>query len=156
MMWFDQNNPDVLFCDNRTVSDILCDGRKLEVNPDQIVDFRKMPFADGSFHLVVFDPPHLHKLGQDTWMAQKYGRLLPSWKDDIREGFNECMRVLQPNGVLVFKWNVIQVKLSDVLDAIGTRPLFGHTSGKHGKTIWMAFMKPAAIATIQPVTPELP
>lgn len=141
MFWFDKQNPDVLFADIRTESHILCDGRKLEINPDMEIDFRKMPFENESFEMVVFDPPHLNKLGKDTWMAKKYGVLLPTWELDIKAGFDECMRVLQIGGVLIFKWNEVQVTLNQVLKIIETRPLFGHMSGKHGKTIWMCFKK---------------
>lgn len=141
MFWFDKDNPNVLFADIRKETHVLCDGRTLEVDPDVIADFTNMPFSDESFRLVVFDPPHLNKLGKNTWMAKKYGVLSYHWRDDIREGFHECMRVLMPYGILVFKWNEIQVKLSDVLEILPQKPLFGHTSGKHGRTIWMAFMK---------------
>lgn len=141
MFWFDKNNPAVLFADIRELETELCDGRMLEVKPDLIADFRKMPFEDNTFKMVVFDPPHLHKLGQDTWMAQKYGVLLSSWEHDIKEGFNEAMRVLEPFGTLIFKWNEVQITTSKVLQIIGVQPLFGHPSGKHGRTKWMAFMK---------------
>lgn len=141
MFWFDKTNPDVLFADIRTESHILCDGRPLEIKPDIEMDFTNMPFDDNSFKMVVFDPPHLNKLGKNTWMAQKYGVLLPTWETDIRAGFEECMRVLQPNGTLIFKWNEAQIKLNQVLKAIKAKPLFGHVTGKHGRTIWMAFMK---------------
>lgn len=142
MFWFDRTNPDVLFADIRDESHILCDGRPLNIKPDIIMDFRKMPFADNTFKMVVFDPPHLKKLGHDTWMAKKYGVLLPTWELDIKAGFDECLRVLEPNGVLIFKWNEIQITLNQVLKVINTPPLFGHTTGKHGRTIWMCFMKP--------------
>lgn len=33
MFWFDKENPNVTYMDIRRYSDILCDGRKLEVNP---------------------------------------------------------------------------------------------------------------------------
>lgn len=141
MFWFDRNNPAVLFADIRTEEHVLCDGRKMEVKPDIVIDFRKMPFNDNTFKMVVFDPPHLHKLGQDTWMAKKYGVLLPTWELDIKAGFDECMRVLEPNGTLIFKWNEIQVTLIKVLEIIKVKPLFGHVTGKHGRTIWMSFMK---------------
>jgi len=72
MFWFDKNNPAALFADVRIESHILCDGRALEISPDIQMDFTKMPFADESFHLVVFDPPHLIKLGSKTWMAKKW------------------------------------------------------------------------------------
>ncbi len=141
MFWFDKNHPDVLFADIRSETHKLCDGRTIEIKPDMEIDFRAMPFEDCSFKMVVFDPPHLKDLGQNTWMAQKYGVLLPTWETDIQAGFDECMRVLEPNGVLIFKWNEIQIKLSTVLEIIKYKPLFGHTSGKHGRTIWLAFMK---------------
>lgn len=146
MFWFDKSNADVLFADIRSEDHILCDNRALSIKPDIICDFRNMPFEDNSFQMVVFDPPHLNKLGQDTWMAKKYGVLLPTWELDIKAGFDECMRVLKPNGTLIFKWNEIQVTLNKVLDIIKVQPLFGHTTGKHGKTIWMAFMKSDAMA----------
>lgn len=141
MFWFDKQNPDVLFTDIRTETHTLCDGSTLEIKPDMEIDFTNMPFEDSSFKLVVFDPPHLKHLAKNTWMAQKYGVLLPTWETDIRAGFEECMRVLETDGILIFKWNEIQIKLNQVLDAIGTKPLFGHVTGKHGRTIWMCFMK---------------
>lgn len=141
MCWFSKDNPDVIFMDIRSEQHTLCDGRILEVSPDMIGDFRDMPFASNAFNLVLFDPPHLKDLGQNSWMAQKYGRLLPTWETDIKAGFDECMRVLVPNGVLIFKWNESQIPLSKLLTVIETQPLFGHTSGKNAKTIWLTFMK---------------
>ena len=141
MMWFDKQHPDVIYADIRTENHILCDGRVLEISPDIEMDFRDMPFEDNTFSLVVFDPPHLNKLGKDTWMAKKYGTLLPIWESDIKAGFNECMRILKTDGVLIFKWNEVQITLGKILKVIGEQPLFGHTSGKHGRTIWMTFMK---------------
>jgi ubiquinone/menaquinone biosynthesis C-methylase UbiE len=141
MFWFDKNNPFVLFADIRELKTELCDGSLLEVKPDIVADFRNMPFEDNTFKMVVFDPPHLHKLSENTWMAQKYGVLFSTWEQDIKEGFNESMRVLQPFGTLIFKWNEAQITTSKILKVIGVEPLFGHPSGKHGRTKWMAFMK---------------
>ena len=138
MFWFDKHHPDVLYMDNRQVSDILCDGRKLEVSPDLVADFRNMPFDDNTFYLVVFDPPHLLKVGAKSWLAKKYGTLGEDWQNDIAQGFSECMRVLKPNGTLIFKWNEDQVKLSEVIKVIGQEPLFGN---KRNKTHWLVFMK---------------
>ena len=141
MFWFDKNNPAVLFADIRKESHILCDGCVLEVSPDLIMDFTNMPFNDNTFKLVVFDPPHLKQLGSKTWMAKKYGVLKSTWGQDIKAGFDECMRVLVPDGVLIFKWNEAQITLNQVLQVIEKKPLFGHVTGKHGRTIWMTFMK---------------
>jgi len=138
MFWFDRNHPDAVFMDNRELEDTLCDGRKLVIKPDVIGDFRNIPYPDNTFKLAVFDPPHLIKLGENSWMAKKYGKLNSSWKDDVKQGFEECMRVLEPYGILVFKWNEQQIKLSDVLKVINYKPLFGD---RRSKTIWMVFMK---------------
>ncbi len=138
MIWFDKENPDVVYMDNRQLSTTLCDGRVLNINPDVIADFRDMPFPDNSFYLVVFDPPHLIRVGEKSWLAKKYGSLESTWQEDIRQGFRECMRVLKPNGVLIFKWNEEQVKLSEVLKAIDYKPLFGN---RRSKTHWLVFMK---------------
>lgn len=141
MCWFDKDNPEALFMDIRQETTTLCDGRILEVNPDVIGDFRNMPFGDESFSLVLFDPPHLKSLGKSSWMAKKYGRLFPTWEDDIKQGFDECMRVLKPDGVLVFKWNEQQISTTKIIEVVKQEPLFGHTSGKGNHTIWMCFIK---------------
>lgn len=70
MFWFDKNNPHTVFMDNRVLHDILCDGRKLDIKPDIIGDFRSIPFDDNIFHMVVFDPPHLLKVGENSWLAK--------------------------------------------------------------------------------------
>lgn len=137
-MWFNKKNPDAVFCDIRQGKFQTKDGRVLEVNPDVEVDFRNMPFDDNSFYLVVWDPPHRSDLTKGNWMDLQYGTLFPTWEDDLKRGYTECMRVLKPNGILIFKWNEKQIKLNRVLSAIGHQPLFGHTKGK---TIWMTFMK---------------
>lgn len=100
-----------------------------------------MPFLDESFKLVVFDPPHLLKAGKDSWLAKKYGKLPEDWPRVIKKGIDECFRVLEDYGVLIFKWNEDQITVREVLEVIGRKPLFGHTTGRHGKTMWMCFMK---------------
>lgn len=110
MMWFDRGHPDVVFGDKRretvTVTDRShgrADGtRTLTVCPDLLMDFRALPFEDCSFRLVAFDPPHLVRAGPRSWLAAKYGKLGQDWRDDLRQGFAECFRVLASDGVLVF------------------------------------------------------
>lgn len=124
MFWFDKSHKNTIYMDNRQLEDVLCDGRKLEIKPDIIADFRNIPFSDNTFYLVVFDPPHLLKIGEKSWMAKKYGKLSENWREDIKQGFEECMRVLKLNGVLIFKWNEQQIKLREILDIIKYKPLF--------------------------------
>lgn len=108
------------------------------MNPDIVADFRDMPHSDNTFYLVVFDPPHLLRIGESSWMAKKYGKLTDNWRNDIKQGFDECMRVLKPNGTLIFKWNEDQIKLREILDVIDVEPLFGN---RRAKTHWLVFMK---------------
>ena len=53
------------------------------------------------------------------------------------------LRVLKPNGVLIFKWNEVEVPISKILHLFGKQPLFGHASGKRMNTHWVCFMKEA-------------
>lgn len=138
MFWFDKENPNVLFADNRELDTTLCDGRTLIVKPDEKIDFRNMPFEDNTFKMVVFDPPHLIHAGETSWLGQKYGILPSDWPEYIKQGFSECMRVLEPFGTLAFKWNEEQIKTSEILKSIDYKPLFGD---KRSKTHWMIFMK---------------
>lgn len=141
MFWFDKANQGVLFGDIRDEKHVLCDGRVLKVEPDVLMDFRSLPFPDGQFRMVVFDPPHLVRAGRDSWLRAKYGILTDDWRDDIRKGFAECFRVLTPGGFLIFKWNETQITVGQILALTDQKPLFGHPSGKKGGTHWITFMK---------------
>ena len=48
-------------------------------------------------------------------------------------------------GILVEPFHISenedQITVKEVLKAIGRQPLFGHTTGRSGKTMWMCFMK---------------
>lgn len=138
MFWFDKENPNVTYMDIRQEYEELETGHVVNVNPDIVGDFRDMPFESDTFDMVVFDPPHLIHAGENFWLAKKYGKLDELWPEDIRQGFAECIRVLKPNGSLIFKWNEDQISLQEVLAAIGEQPLFGN---KRSKTHWLVFMK---------------
>lgn len=147
-IWFNKHNPAALYCDIREEDNIQIwaseDGqseRRLTVKPDIICDFTDLPFPDDSFSLVVFDPPHMAKLGEKSWLMKKYGRLCEDWQTVLHDGFCECMRVLKPDGVLIFKWSEVEIPAEQVWKAIGQRPLFGHHSGKKSNTYWGCFMK---------------
>lgn len=148
-MWLDRQNPDVVFGDIRSEVLSVTDrshgqesgARTLRIEPDTLMDFRALPFADESFSLVAFDPPHLERAGPKSWLRAKYGKLSENWRADLRKGFAECFRVLAQDGVLIFKWNETQVKVGEVLALTPERPLFGHLSGRKGLTHWLVFMK---------------
>jgi len=138
MFYFNHDNPNVLFMDKRELSTHLCDGRKLEIKPDLIADFTQMPFEDETFSLVVFDPPHLEKVGDKSWLALKYGKLTGDWKTELKQGFNECWRVLKTNGTLLFKWNETDTKVSEMIKLFEKEPLLYN---KRDKTHWIVYFK---------------
>jgi len=149
MMWFDKADPRAVFGDCRAETITVTDRshgnasgvRTLRIEPDVLMDFRAIPYPGGNFRLVVFDPPHLVRAGPRSWLAAKYGRLGPDWREDLRQGFAECFRVLEPGGILIFKWNETQVRLAEVLALTPEQPMFGHPSGRKGLTHWLVFMK---------------
>ncbi len=142
MFWFDKHNPISLYMDIRSEDLTACDGRRISVAPDLIADFREMPFEDGAFKLVVFDPPHDMYAGHNSFTCQKYGKLdKENWRTDLKKGFDECMRVLSLHGILIFKWNELRVPVTELINVFGREPLFGHKSWKANNTHWLTFMK---------------
>lgn len=146
-IWFNKNHPLAVYTDKREGQWERQFGkqypgiRKVKVDPDVIADFRDLPFPDESFHLVVFDPPHAEDLSDKSWTKTMYGSLGSDWREMLRRGVDECMRVLVPYGTLIFKWAEVEFTTREVIDAIGREPLFGHHSGKKSTTHWLAFMK---------------
>jgi SAM-dependent methyltransferase len=147
MFWFDKSDPLVVFLDNRRerheLPDVSSSGgrRTLDIAPDVRADFSAMPFADCTFQMVVFDPPHFKRNGAKSWVGLKYGTLRDGWRDMLRDGFSECFRVLLLGGTLIFKWCDVDIRVSEILALTPHRPLFGHKSGKNSNTHWICFMK---------------
>lgn len=139
MFWFDKDNEQTTYMDIREYHEELTTGHIIDVAPDVVADFRDMPFENETYDLIVFDPPHLIYAGENSWMFKKYGKLdLSHWAEDLKKGFDECMRVLKPTGTLIFKWNDTQLSVSRILKTVGYRPLFGQ---KRQKTHWLVFNK---------------
>ena len=74
-IWFDKHHPATVYCDKRreqyhhlwkNASNCM-----LDINPDVVCDFTNLPFTDNSFHLVVFDPPHLTGAKETAWLVKK-------------------------------------------------------------------------------------
>lgn len=147
MFWFDRADPRAIFIDRRRETHELPDKsskggkRTLIVNPDIVADFTALPFADESFALVSFDPPHFERNGAKGWVGLKYGTLSGDWREMLRKGFAECFRVLKHEGVLVFKWCEDEIPVSQILALTPEKPLFGNRCGKTAKTHWVVFLK---------------
>ena len=75
MFWFDKNDERAVFVDIRRERHELPDAssrggqRELVIDPDYQADFTALPFPDGTFHLVVFDPPHFQRNGAKSWIG---------------------------------------------------------------------------------------
>lgn len=141
MFWFQKNHPLTIYIDNRKVEKgEIPQQPNWCVEPDFIMDFRKMDFPSCSFKLIVWDPPHLVDASPKAIMAKKYG-VMRNWKEDLAAGFKEIWRVLDWDGTLVFKWCDQDIPTSRVLELFPEKPLFGHPTAKSGKTKWMVFFK---------------
>lgn len=124
------------------------EGRTYGVQPDEVEDFRDLPYEDETFNLVVFDPPHVIK---DDGMEKltghvikKYGALhAETWQHDLKKGFEELFRVLKQGGTLVFKFADNDVDFNEVLSLAPQPPLFGTMTKKTSKceNRWFVFYK---------------
>ena len=150
MFWYDKEESHTTYMDIRNEALAYTDRdtvREVAINPDIVADFRNIPFADNSFDLVVFDPPHLIHAGANSWLVKKYGKLnKDTWKNDLKQGFDECMRVLKPNGTMLFKWNEDQIKIKDVFAVFEQQPILGD---KRSKTRWSVFVNEKALKNSQ-------
>lgn len=151
MWWWEKDHPLALYMDVReaprgSVGELT--GRQewnpsWSCEPDVLGDFREMPFADGSFQLVVFDPPHIVRESPAGINGLKYGALPPATEQDhLRRGISECWRVLAPGGTLVFKW---AGDLGRVQPHFPATPIVGTRSLRKSSglgTRWFVFYKP--------------
>ncbi len=141
--YFDKKDKRVLFGDIRVKeTHLLTNGQTIHIEPDEVMDFRAIPYPDEAFKVVVFDPPHMLNLSEKSWMRKKYGVLdKETWQDDLTKGFAECFRVLKDEGTLIFKWNEVSIPLKDILALTPYKPVLGHPSGKRMGTHWVLFIK---------------
>lgn len=162
-MWFNKNNPYAIFLDRDNDEIIYArrekynrlrgmPGRRPITNfkiPTTVGDFRHLPYPDGRFKLIVFDPPHRSDMGKNSFFGTRYTQLQPeTWPMELKEAANELWRVLEPYGILVFKWSDSQIKFRDVLRLFPTKPFFGQISsgaksknGGKAHTCWFCFVK---------------
>ena len=144
-MWTNKNHPNTIYIDIRKENKgFIKQHKNIKIEPDLIMDFRKMNFPDNSFKLVVADPPHLKTLGETSLFRKKYGGLnKETYPQDLKMMFNELWRVLEENGVLIIKWSDYDIKIKELLKYFHTKPLFYQISSAKAtsKTYWLCFMK---------------
>lgn len=145
-IWWDKEHPDCIYMDIREEEPGTI---KLQPNwcvkPDVIGDYRDMFFLDETFHLIVWDIPHILEATSGI-MLKKYGKLGSQWRKDCTDGFKEVWRVLKPHGVLLFKYNDLSIAIPEMLSCFFETPLVGTRTkksvGNDGTgTYWFAFIK---------------
>lgn len=149
-MWHDElkNAERVVYTDRRSVSKGELEHQPgWSCVPDVLADNRNLPFVDGTFDLIAFDPPHrVTDGGMETLsgvIEQKYGALrAETWQSDLRESFLELWRVLRPGGTLTFKWADNHKSHTSVLACCSEAPLYGVTTQKDSAVVkWWVFHK---------------
>ena len=74
-----------------------------EIKPLILADLKFLPFKNGIFSAIIFDPPYLDA-SLSSFMAKKYG----TWNqketiEHLRAANEEFKRVLKPSGMLILK-----------------------------------------------------
>jgi|WetSurMetagenome_2_1015567.scaffolds.fasta_scaffold11738_2 hypothetical protein len=144
-MWSDKNDGDAVFVDQRR-----------EVHPDVIAVWAYLPFQDGVFPVVNWDPPHMiySVEGKPSFLTEKFGLLQrETWPRDLKIAFCEIWRVTKPTGVVLFKWNDNHVSAKKVLALFPVKHKFGSIVGgsrgvrrrgstePRSRTWWFCFVK---------------
>jgi hypothetical protein len=145
--WIDKECRESVFMDIRSVDQgAISIQPNWSVKPDLIGDYTDIPFNDDSFRLVIWDIPH--KIKSDSGIINlKYGSLGENWKSDLERGFTEINRILEDRGILIFKFNDLDIPFKEILsafpmDKLGLKPI-GFTPTKKGvnNTAFFVFVK---------------
>jgi SAM-dependent methyltransferase len=135
-MWFDKDYANCVYIDKRK-----------EVKPTIVCSWNNLPFIDGAFDLVLFDPPHTNPgetgrgIMTNLWGAIRSEKMVPT----LYFASRELLRVLKEDGQFILKWNTHSKSLASVLAIFPIKPLFGHKTAfktKHSsQTYWVFFIK---------------
>ena len=147
MMWFNKDYAGCIYIDKRK-----------EVKPTVCCSWNKLPFPNDIFELIIFDPPHTNpgETGKGelykNYGALRAGKMVPT----LYYATRELLRVLKPNGYLIFKWNTHKKGLNKILQLFPIQPLFGQKTAyktKHSSsTYWVLFRKEQRQFTFREVT----
>jgi len=143
-IWTDKHNDHTVYMDIRQVAKgTITFQPNWCVEPDIIGDYRDMPFDDESFRYVIWDIPH--KIKYDTGLiTMKYGFLGEEWQHDLHIAFKEIMRILKPEGMLIFKFNDLAIPFKDIRKCFLPVKEIGFTPTKKGvnNTAFWCYLKP--------------
>ena len=78
-------------------------------------------------------------------MFKKFGALqAETWQSDLKKGFDECWRILEDYGALIFKWNDAKTSFKEITKIFGREPTILNTLRKKdalGATFWAIYIK---------------
>ena len=138
MTWYEKNREDVIYCDMRN-EEHHDYGQSIVIRPDVVCDNRMLPFPDNTFNGCYWDPPHIVRFSNSSWMAKKYSMLFNTWREDLNETFLEANRVTRPGGFICIKWSSVEIPLKELI-AITGEPSFGSRTGKNNNTYWLMYL----------------
>lgn len=139
--WIDKNHKNAVFMDIRSEPKGSIQLQpNWSIEPDIIGSYLDMPFDDNTFNLVMWDIPHAINL--KGIIGMKYGELGDKWREELPKGFNQCMRVLKHQGILIFKFNDLAISFKEILSLFPQSPI-GFTPTKKGvnNTAFFVFIK---------------
>ena len=153
-IWYQKNHPFVTFMDKRngvfnskiSENTKFSSSRRYRINPDVISEWKKAPFPNNYFDMIIFDPPHLivDRNKKPPALAIEYGCLYKdNYRQVLKEGINKLFDILKPEGVFILKWCENSIKVEDVLKLCPYKPLFGSNTKSKGHTqnFWICFLK---------------
>jgi len=151
-MWYQKNHPFVTYLDKRKGKyDFIYSGnggiRKTRVNidPDIQADWTKeLPFENGHFDMIVFDPPHIirKKENKQSFLEHQYGSFMAQdYKNHLQRGITELFRVLREEGVFILKWCDLNRPVEEILRLFPYPPMFGTRAGQRNNVHWIVFIK---------------
>lgn len=151
-IWYIKNHPFVTYMDKRegvfntkTSNQLFKNSRTIRIKPDVVADWTKtLPFEDGHFDMVIFDPPFIiRKDGNvpNTFVVTYSYLSKDRWESDLKFGIKELFRVLKKDGVFIFKWDEINVKLERIFKLFPYPPVFGSRVGQKNNMHWIVFLK---------------
>lgn len=136
----------------KNVSNILFLDVNKDVKPDIVASNENLPFRDGSFEKVVFDPPQfvLSKAENALPIHKRYGFWLrkQDFFDNLKAVNKEFSRVLKEDGSLLMKFCTFNFEMSDVLEDLSNFLLVKNdsrpTKGRGKNTVhWLLFQRKA-------------
>lgn len=138
-VWFEKEYPDTTYLDLRETGGLR----------NEIGDCRRTRFENGTFDLVIFDPPHM-TCGPNSRMASRYGHYLTEEiRTLVRDAFVEFHRILKSDGLVAFKWNSHDTSLDRILNpVVGFDRLVGVPTAmrtKHSSTTYWVLLRRVAI-----------